>query len=88
MKATSGVENNLVRLLDLVCKLRSPEGCRWDREQTKEDIARYLLEEACEVIDAIENGSAADRREELGDLLLQVLLHSEIESENKNFTID
>ena len=85
MKSTSGVENNLVHLLDLVCKLRSPEGCRWDREQTKEDIARYLLEEACEVIDAIENGSPAGLREELGDLLFHIVFLSCMAEEKGEF---
>ena len=85
MKAASGVENNLVRLLELVRKLRSPEGCRWDREQTKEDIARYLLEEACEVIDAIENGSAAGLREELGDLLFHIVFLSRMAEERGEF---
>lgn len=70
-------------------RLRSPGGCPWDREQTHESLVRYLLEEAHELADAIETGDRAGMREELGDLLLQVLFHARIASEEPDpFTVD
>src|SRR5689334_11276863 len=62
-------------------RLRSPGGCAWDAAQTHESLTRYLLEEAYEVIEAIETNDLALLREELGDLLLQVLFHSRISQE-------
>ena len=70
------------RLLAVMAKLRDPEGgCPWDIEQTFETIAPYTIEEAYEVADAIARGDMADLREELGDLLLQVVYHSQMASE-------
>jgi tetrapyrrole methylase family protein/MazG family protein len=63
----------LSALSDLVSRLRGPEGCPWDREQTDSSIKMYLLEEAYEVLDAIENGSPEGVCEELGDLLFQII---------------
>ena len=63
----------LIVLSDLVSKLRGPEGCPWDREQSDSTIKMYLLEEAYEVLDAIENGSPENVCEELGDLLFQII---------------
>jgi len=63
----------LIALSDLVSRLRGPEGCPWDREQTDSTIKTYLLEEAYEVLDAIENGSPESVCEELGDLLFQII---------------
>src|ERR1700710_755884 len=62
-------------------RLRSPGGCPWDAAQTHESLARYLLEETYEVLDAIETGDLTLLREELGDLLLQVLFHSRVAQE-------
>ena len=76
----------VVRLIGVMHALRS--GCPWDAEQTHRSLIRYLVEEACEVIDAIEDGEDADLIEELGDLLLQVLFHSEIAAEAGRFTIE
>ncbi len=79
------------RLLDLVkvmYRLRAPGGCPWDREQTHRSLARHLLEEAHETLDAIDSDDPALLREELGDLLLQVLFHSEIADEEGAFDID
>lgn len=74
--------------LEAVIKmLRSPDGCPWDREQTHESLRRYLLEEAYEVIEAIDEGDLWNLEEELGDLLLQVVLHAEIASENGYFSM-
>ena len=71
-------------------RLYSPGGCPWDREQTHESLVRYLLEEAHELAEAIETGDRAGVREELGDLLLQVLFHARIASEDPvdPFTVD
>lgn len=72
------------RLLDLVTVMdRLRASCPWDREQTHESLARYLLEEAYETLEAIETGDHAHLREELGDLLLQVYFHARIASERK-----
>ncbi len=70
-------------------RLYSPGGCPWDREQTHVSLVRYLLEEAHELADAIETDDRAGMREELGDLLLQVLFHARIASEEPDpFTVD
>ena len=73
------------RLLEVMRRLRAPDGCPWDREQTNESLKSDLIEEAYEVIDAIESGDASNLEEELGDLLLQVVFHSQICSENGQF---
>ncbi|HKQ68027.1 MAG TPA: nucleoside triphosphate pyrophosphohydrolase [Polyangiaceae bacterium] len=67
-----------VRLVEIMQRLLSPDGCPWDREQDPMTLRRYVLEEACEVIDAIESGDRAAMREELGDLLLQVVFLGEL----------
>ena len=69
-------------------KLRSPGGCPWDREQTHESLIPYLIEETYEVIDAVKKGNNKELKEELGDLLLQVVFHSQIAKERGTFTID
>jgi len=66
-------------------KLRAPDGCPWDREQTNESLKSDLIEEAYEVIDAIESGNPSHLEEELGDLLLQVVFHSQICTEDGHF---
>ena len=68
--------------------LRSPGGCPWDIEQTHESIRRNLLEEAYEVCEAIDQKSPEHLREELGDLLMQIIFHTRIEEENGNFDLD
>ena len=80
-KSTQAME----RLLDVMRKLRAPDGCPWDREQTHESLKSDLIEEAYEVIDAIEGGSASALKEELGDLLLQVVFHAQIGGESGTF---
>lgn len=75
-------------LVETIAVLRGPQGCPWDQEQTHESIARSMIEEAYEAVDAIERGDAADLREELGDVLLQVVLHSQFAADAGNFTID
>lgn len=73
------------RLLEIMMRLRAPDGCPWDREQTYATIAPYTIEEACEVADAIERGSLTDLCDELGDLLLQVVYHARIAEEEGAF---
>lgn len=71
-------------------RLRSEGGCPWDREQTHESLVRYLLEETYELVDAIESGDRDHMREELGDVLLQVLFHARIAEEHPQqpFSLD
>jgi XTP/dITP diphosphohydrolase len=71
----------LQRAVEVMDRLRSPGGCPWDAAQTHESLTRYLLEETYEVLEAIETGDVALLREELGDLLLQVLFHARIAQE-------
>lgn len=75
-------------LEDIVRILRAPGGCPWDAEQTHESIRRNFLEEAYEVAEAIDEGDAAHLREELGDVLLQVVFHSRIEEETGAFRLE
>ncbi len=78
-------------LLDLVRtmqRLRGPDGCPWDREQTHQSLARHLLEEAHETLEAIDQGDPDRLREELGDLLLQVVFHAEMARQEGTFDID
>ncbi len=78
----------LDQLRDVVTKLRGPGGCPWDREQTHESLRGGLLEEAYEVVAAIDSADEANLREELGDLLLQVVFHSQLGAEQGRFTLD
>ncbi|MBE6720325.1 MAG: nucleoside triphosphate pyrophosphohydrolase [Ruminococcaceae bacterium] len=75
-------------LLKIITALRAPDGCPWDREQTHESIKSNFIEETYEVIEAINKNSPEMMREELGDVLLQVALHAEMESEKGNFDFD
>ncbi len=79
--------NSVKELIKTVKKLRSPRGCPWDKEQTHKSLKRYLIEEAYETIDAINQNNKKALMEELGDVLLQVVLHAQIASENKDFNI-
>jgi MazG family protein len=79
----------LERAIKTIEQLRHPkDGCPWDLEQTHETLLKYLIEESYEFIDAVENKSAKQMEEEIGDVLLQVLLHSTIASESKKFTLE
>lgn len=71
----------LAEAVAVMDRLRSPGGCPWDREQTHTSLLRYLVEECYELVDAIEQGDAKAMREELGDVLLQVLFHSRLAAE-------
>ncbi|HZC99028.1 MAG TPA: nucleoside triphosphate pyrophosphohydrolase [Actinomycetes bacterium] len=78
-------------LIDLVAtesRLRGPGGCPWDREQTHASLARHLVEEAYEVLEAIEEGGPDHLREELGDLLLQVVFHAQLAEDDGQFDVD
>ena len=82
MKKTSAVEN----LINVMARLRHPtEGCPWDREQTFSSVAPYTIEEAYEVADAIEQNDMSGLKEELGDLLLQIIFHSRMAEESGIF---
>ena len=75
------------RLVELQARLRGPNGCPWDREQTHATLRTYLLEEAYEVLDALESGDDSKFREEMGDLLLQIVFHSQIAREQGRFAV-
>ncbi len=80
-------EQGITRLLEIMAALRAPEtGCPWDIEQTFQSIAHYTIEEAYEVVDAIERNDLADLKDELGDLLLQVVFHSRMAEEAGHFS--
>jgi XTP/dITP diphosphohydrolase len=85
-----GFGSELLRLVEVMDRLRSPGGCEWDAEQTHDSLIKYLLEESYELIDAIETEDRAGMREELGDVLLQVYFHSRIAQDHPTdpFTID
>ncbi len=88
MKETcSQTEAGFKRLIQTIQQLRSPNGCLWDRKQKKEDMAKYILEETYELVDAIEDGSPAAIREEMGDLLFQILFLAHISEEAGDFKL-
>lgn len=74
-------------LVDIIAVLRSEKGCPWDRKQTHETLLKYLIEESYEFIDAAERGTAEQMADELGDVLLQILLHAQIGKEKGTFDI-
>jgi tetrapyrrole methylase family protein/MazG family protein/ATP diphosphatase len=78
----------IARLVGVMRRLLAPDGCPWDREQSFETLRKYVLEEACEVIDAIDGGDRKALREELGDLLLQVVFQAELARREGAFAID
>ncbi len=79
---------NLEELIEVIRRLRAPDGCPWDRVQTHETLRPNMLEEAYEAVDAIDDNDMPHLKEELGDVLLQVLLHSQIASEDGEFNIE
>jgi len=78
----------LERLVEIMVRLRAPDGCPWDREQDFRSIAPYTIEEACEVAETIEQNDMAGLKDELGDLLLQVIYHSRMAEEVGFFDLD
>lgn len=79
---------NINDLISLVTLLRAPNGCKWDRAQTHDSIKKNFIEETYEVVEAINKNSVSGLKEELGDVLLQVAMHSEMEREKGNFDFD
>jgi MazG family protein len=75
------------KLVAVQAKLRAPNGCPWDREQTHQSLRTYLIEEAYEVLEALESGDDGKFAEEMGDLLLQIVFHSQIAHEEGRFTV-
>jgi tetrapyrrole methylase family protein/MazG family protein len=75
-------------LVDIVARLRSPEGCAWDREQTRESLKPFLVEEFYELIDALDEDDPEGIKEELGDLLFQIVLQSQLSKEKEIFSIN
>ena len=75
-------------LLAIVHKLRQPDGCPWDSTQTYESMKKCVTDEAAEVVEAVDNEDFINLREELGDLMLQVLMYAEIAQERQEFTLD
>jgi tetrapyrrole methylase family protein/MazG family protein len=91
MKNKKKKENNFenfARLVEIMDKLRGPKGCPWDKAQKREDLKTYLLEETYEVLDAIDEKSDEKLKEELGDLLLQIVFHAQISKEENKFDIE
>ena len=84
----TNINNKFDELVDLIATLRSENGCPWDREQTHQSLKRNLIEECYEVLEAIENKDTKGIVEELGDVLLQIMLHAQILSETEAVSID
>jgi tetrapyrrole methylase family protein/MazG family protein len=74
--------------VETIARLRGPDGCPWDREQTHKSLARYLLEETYEVLEAIHEGDPDKLKDELGDLLLQIMLNAQVAKDDGNFDIE
>ncbi len=85
--SSKNAEERFKELVELISRLRAPGGCPWDREQTHESLKPMLLEEAYEVVEAIDEGNDEEFTGELGDLLLQVVFHAQIASEENRFTV-
>jgi XTP/dITP diphosphohydrolase/tetrapyrrole methylase family protein/MazG family protein/ATP diphosphatase len=82
------MSSSLETLMQLMAKLRAPDGCPWDRKQTHESLKPYLVEEAYEVLEAIDQGDPGRLREELGDVLLQIVFHTQIAGEYERFSME
>ena len=82
------MSGRVTELLAIMARLRSSDGCPWDRQQTFSSIAPYTIEEAYEVADAIERGDSGSLKDELGDLLFQVVFHSQMASESGQFDFE
>jgi len=80
--------SNIQKLLDIMAALRAENGCPWDREQTRESLTPYLVEETYEVLEAIEEGSPQKIKEELGDLLFQIVFHCRLAEERGEFSME
>ena len=78
---------NLKKLIDIMSALRGDKGCPWDKEQTRESLKPFLLEETYEVLEALDEGDSEKIKEELGDLLFQIVFHCQLAREKKEFDI-
>ncbi len=87
-EAFAGASEGLARSIAIMARLRGPEGCPWDREQTFDSIKKHTLEETYEVFDAIERRAWPDLKDELGDLLLQVLFYAQMAADAGHFNIE
>jgi tetrapyrrole methylase family protein / MazG family protein len=87
MKKNNKAPEKLIELTRLIKKLRAPDGCPWDQQQKKEDIGKYILEEAYEVVDSLDQKNPQALKEELGDLLFQILFLTDIGAESELFTL-
>ena len=85
MNEAKPYRDGIAAIFDVVHRLRQPDGCPWDREQTHESLRPYLLEETYELLEAIDSGDDGKMSEELGDLLLQVAMHAEIAAQEGRF---
>ncbi len=85
---THDAGERVLDLLRVMARLRGPDGCPWDREQTHQTLARHLLEEAHEALEAIDRGDPERLKDELGDLLLQVVFHAEMARQEGRFDAD
>jgi tetrapyrrole methylase family protein / MazG family protein len=85
---SSFVSKSFDDLVQLMAKLRAPDGCAWDRKQTHDSLKPYLVEEAYEVLEAIDHTDITRLREELGDVLLQVIFHAQIGAEEEKFSVE
>src|SRR5262245_1996437 len=81
------VKKNFQDLVEMMAKLRAPDGCPWDREQTFATLSPMLIEEAYEVIEAAESGDWDELRDELGDLLFQIVFYGQIAAEQGSFDV-
>ena len=88
MTAKPDADGRMHQLLAIMARLRAADGCPWDREQSFASIAPYTIEEAYEVADAVERGDMLHLKDELGDLLFQVVFHAQIASEAKHFDFE
>ncbi len=88
MKSTETSLPQVARLREIVAKLRAPDGCPWDREQTHASLRAGAIEEVYEMVEAIDAGDDPHFKEELGDLLLQVIMHAQIASEEGRFDLE
>lgn len=80
-------EQSVQRIMDIIDRLRGPDGCSWDRRQERTDVGRYLVDEVYEVVDAIDQGSPEALKEELGDVLFQIMFLTKMAEETGEFTI-
>ena len=79
---------NLKKLIDIMSSLRGDKGCPWDKEQTRDSLKPFLLEETYEVLEALDEGDSEKIKEELGDLLFQIVFHCQIAKESNEFDLD